>query len=773
MGGLIAAQWSLNETFDSLLGVVKAATSDGIPPGALVVAGSFGATLAVCDMTKLKVETIARSRSSYTIKFLKSKIGYAKGDSADHLTSSDGGVRFLSLACALLCTSNSFFAASTLHAMVLESAPSRLTNDQSMPTLKQLQQLLDALEYKLTRADFAKEVSGWQLDQHHHWPLVNDNMHPSGELIHAMVHAFRAIDRLGAGVTAEIRAYSGVPWIISFTKWCLGMPPSVATSDGIILEPGEYCKVHLYINKSRSIREEVRVLQKIESPDILWYGSQMADSAPWSGMVPVEIYGRQQLSSRGFSALKARKALGEALLFSSSVVMKTLWPEKNSEAGISFHPALGHDNFRWNCPAIDFSRFRSHIFGDERNVISILTKYLNFEDTDAIRLPRGGQLQQFPALEEFLQELIKGCGCSECSHVPTDYEEDGSLGLKIHTPGSFTDLASLAASITGKAAQVYKIDSHCALRRFWAQISIFTAEILALSLYNYNDPVRVSWPGEAKALARAQGTLTSSIYRCTFWPSRMHFCRTTDVLQLATSLLGHEVSEDLNSGTWIASASKGQVIYPLVFDLATPTPRPLLLGGGSGQIFFQNSKINKIVSRSRPSVGAPLVPRDTPLVVDRVLDLCPNNTLEWKVNLTAKDPELYFGRSHCQNTYNPYEVLLTMARSLFVHCEHSENTILPAPADDCVFTNAHFFDKAEDRRSFDTAEAMNNYVSYRNAQNDSGAKPFKIQVMPTDRNDGLRLFAMLSPFPGIVRDRACLQCCIDVCRKSGLEYIVL
>ncbi|KAF1352056.1 hypothetical protein BDV97DRAFT_397107 [Delphinella strobiligena] len=294
MGGLIAAQWGLNETCDSLLGVVRTATSDGVPPGALVVAGYFGATLAVCDVTKMKVERVATNHGYQTIKFLKSKIGYAKGDSADHLASSDGGVRFLSLACALLCMSDSFSAASALHAMVLESAPSSLVNDQMMPTLKQLQQLLAALEHKLTRADFARDVSGWQFGQHQQWPLVNDGMHPSQELIKAMVQSFRAVDRLGTGGIVEIRAYTGIPWIISFTKWCLGVPLSVTTGDGtIILDPGMSCMVHLYINPHRFVQEEVKILQKIERPDVLWSGHQTTGSRPWSGMVSVEVYGCQ------------------------------------------------------------------------------------------------------------------------------------------------------------------------------------------------------------------------------------------------------------------------------------------------------------------------------------------------------------------------------------------------------------------------------------------------------------------------------------------------
>ncbi|KAF1352057.1 hypothetical protein BDV97DRAFT_397108 [Delphinella strobiligena] len=455
--------------------------------------------------------------------------------------------------------------------------------------------------------------------------------------------------------------------------------------------------------------------------------------------------------------------------------MKKIWPEKNADAGIQFHPALGYDNLRRDSPIFDLSRFRSHMFGDERNVILTLSKYLNIVEAEVTPLPIGGQSQRFLALEAFLQQRVKACACFSCFHRPEDYDEDSPVGLKPHTPGSLTNLASLAASITGKGTQSYNLDSECALMRLWAQIAVFTAEILALSLYNCTEALRVFWPGEGAALARAQGKFARSVYQCTFVSCRPEFCLISDVLQFATSLIGHELTSDLKSGTWIASASRGQVIYPLLFEFPALMARPLLLGGGPGQLFFQGSKFDRVVSQTRASTGAPNVPRDVITVVDRLLSLYPNGKgkLEWHVNLAARDPELFFGTSRCQGTYNPHDVLLTIIRSLFVRCEHPEDTVMPSPAADCVFTTSLFFGNWEHTRRYDSEVGMYKYIHMRTLQDESGDRPFKIQVIPTTGNDGLRLFAMLSPIPGIIRDRACIQCCIDVCRKSGLEYIVL
>jgi hypothetical protein len=111
----VTLQWSLNETAGSTLslakGVLKAATTDDVQPIAILAAEAFGATLAMCQETQMKVEIAAKQSHTRFVRFLKSSIGYSKDDCAYHLASSSAGVRFLGLAAALLCMDNPFVAA--------------------------------------------------------------------------------------------------------------------------------------------------------------------------------------------------------------------------------------------------------------------------------------------------------------------------------------------------------------------------------------------------------------------------------------------------------------------------------------------------------------------------------------------------------------------------------------------------------------------------------------------------------------------------------------
>jgi hypothetical protein len=74
----VSLQWALNETAGVTIsvskGLIKAASSDNIQALALIVCEAFGATLAMCQETCMKVERISGMRhESRTVKFLKSQ----------------------------------------------------------------------------------------------------------------------------------------------------------------------------------------------------------------------------------------------------------------------------------------------------------------------------------------------------------------------------------------------------------------------------------------------------------------------------------------------------------------------------------------------------------------------------------------------------------------------------------------------------------------------------------------------------------------------------
>lgn len=159
----VAASWAIAQTVDGALKMsrdaVIAASSDNVQPLALLACEKFGATLAVSTLTRRKIETMIRQQTATPVtKYLLAKIGYAKGGSIDVLAKSSEGLRFLSLASALISTCTTFDAATALEKMVKATAEDK----ELSPTAYQLKDLLEVLEPSLNKARFLDEVVGFQ-----------------------------------------------------------------------------------------------------------------------------------------------------------------------------------------------------------------------------------------------------------------------------------------------------------------------------------------------------------------------------------------------------------------------------------------------------------------------------------------------------------------------------------------------------------------------------------------------------------------------------------
>jgi hypothetical protein len=157
-------QWSLNQTVDSSItlarGIIRAATHDNVQPLALAACERFGTTIAMCDESTRKIEDLIRKVTAPSVvKFLKAQVGYSPDDSAAQLSRSQAGVRFLALVAPFICTMSLFDGALALEAMLRTSA----VDTTLLPTARQLQDLLAALEHRLARSGFADTLLGWEL----------------------------------------------------------------------------------------------------------------------------------------------------------------------------------------------------------------------------------------------------------------------------------------------------------------------------------------------------------------------------------------------------------------------------------------------------------------------------------------------------------------------------------------------------------------------------------------------------------------------------------
>ena len=186
------------------------------------------------------------------------KIGYREGDAAWALAEDEGGVRFLGLAAVLLASCSSIFlAATTLQDLLKRSA----SKSQPLPTLRQLQALLKALEYKLSPALFYDHVCKWST-------LLYDTLAKHGQTTTSATHSFpdsqseliailrpdlpnetsgewadiidclAQLERLGEADFVEVRLSnpSMVGWLIAFVKWCTGLPPTVRIGSVTIVD---------------------------------------------------------------------------------------------------------------------------------------------------------------------------------------------------------------------------------------------------------------------------------------------------------------------------------------------------------------------------------------------------------------------------------------------------------------------------------------------------------------------------------------------------------
>ncbi|KAK5630902.1 hypothetical protein RRF57_006617 [Xylaria bambusicola] len=159
---LVQAQWSLNQTSDSVYsiarGVLEAATSDNVQPLAIMACEQFGNTLAISRETRLRIErTVLPTPEPVTIQFLKAKVGFKKHDCAVQLGINQAGLRFLALAAALISSASNVYCANALMLMLEETT----SDKRLLPTRRHLLDLMSSLDARCRLSGFSDVVFGY------------------------------------------------------------------------------------------------------------------------------------------------------------------------------------------------------------------------------------------------------------------------------------------------------------------------------------------------------------------------------------------------------------------------------------------------------------------------------------------------------------------------------------------------------------------------------------------------------------------------------------
>ncbi|KAH6987168.1 hypothetical protein EDB80DRAFT_898418 [Ilyonectria destructans] len=646
----VALQWGLETTADGGLsfsrGLIQAATTDNVQPIALIACERFGNTIAMCQETCLKIETLVLpTPQPAVIKFIQSTVGYSRNDSASHLGISLAGVQFLSLAAAL-ATVGPFDAATAVSRMLKNTA----TDKTLLPTVRQLRDLLSSLDGRLTRSNFADSIVGWHtwmlcqtrdIDADRRYTLERAKLYPSAEAIEKLVDAFRQLHRIGRSSVAKItiKVTSSAPWVVAFTKWCLGTLPSVFLEDGtpVLDQPGSSVIIVLNTLPTKDDEFVITIHHSIGNPEEL---IAQASTKPWTGMVTIEKYGQWMLQEYSLNRGEDIHALQVFLPYAAKSYVDRF---RFFSGSMPFHRS-------WAGALEAKAEFRTTPFCGDHSVVKILSRMLNVETTMELKkLAQGCSVDKLPSFRLYLTSLKNACGCDKCAY-------DGMKG-------------------------------ECREERFIDNISLFLGDVLALSLFHCsedllvridNDRPRAVLPGQGdfNNAVRSIFTQMAPIYR-----EHIPDCHIESLVDWALQLLGHSgVSVKVAESCWVMSCFKGQAVYPTIFDTCRITRKGYLaLSWVRGALEFDGEKYEIVKTSAEAQKLPPSIDYTTIPSVCGPLNLTPDYTISWRVGATDSALELGLCLSgpSVEIVHNPFNIIQNLGSCLIVErCPHNRDTEL-------------------------------------------------------------------------------------------------
>ena len=761
------AVWSLDHTASSTLSiakdVIRAATTDNVQALALVACEKFGATLAMCPETNKKIEDlIIKVSGPKLVKFMSAQIGYSENDCATQLSQSLAGVQFLGLAAALVSSLSLFEGANALSLLVMASASDKTL----VPTPRQLKDLLGALEHRVYRSGFTDIWVGYQIllirslgasygrNYLPSGPFNRDMMdfmtYPATEGISKLVEAFRELDRLGNVIAITIHASSCAPWVMAFTRWCLGIPPSTYLPNGKSLLDQVDARVTLFTGQDpKSFAFEISIHRSVGGPAELVKFQLSSQSA--FGMINLECFGRVWCQRMGGEESDTYRAMSEALPYALRQVYGLLEPFAFS--GGSEGPDA-RDSYLDRVPSKSLAEFRTRPFPRESTVSNILTRVLKLKNQQKLMsLNEGCLISDLSLLRVCLQRLAEICTCDPCQslhHTPTNASND-----------------SINDSINDRIKLFF-----CKRKALLNDISFYVADILALSLFENPGTLLVTldrsvFPGTSAYAMAVRSIITSG---------KSTVCNSRSIIDWALGLVGHESTIYKPAGKRerdsIISCFKGQAVYPKVFETQNICqPGYLVLYWAPGLLFFNGEKYDRGIGASESYRGVHVSDADEALQDQSVIGpliVKPNMKTEWKVTCREDYLEILLV---CEKAIrNPFDILLNLGSSLILNgCPHDSASPLDGP-DQFAFYKSPIYPMCDRKPFF-------NYTLFLSSKLD---RERKVDVVAVDGSATLRMIAMSGSNPSaavmkmliVIRDHSCLQCCLNLCRRAGCSAVV-
>lgn len=732
----VQCQWSLDQVSHSVYavarGTLRAATSDNVQPLAILACERFGNTIAMSQETCRKMETsVVPTTKPAVVHFLRGTVGYSANDCATQLGTSLAGVQFLGLASALVSTLGPFKGGNALEVMLKSSAADRTL----LPTARQLKDLLASLEHRCLRSGFADSVIGWRTfmfqfirerENHQDWAIGAAHC-PSSEGLQDLVDAFRQLSRIGPStvVKVTVKAYSCAPWVVAFTKWCLGMPPSIYLADGTpileqpdakiaVIEWNEPCAFEIKINHS----VEGLATLLVSSPEQQWVG----------GMVSIEHYGQWLLQRYGLDAGDAYRALEQALPHAIYQVVTKL---KFSEYLVYNHLKEHNSDVELDQSGrkIDESLLCHTLnpFQENRVISKMLSRMLGSKSLPEIgALDDRIRIADLPVVKLHLESLERSCPCPQCAT---------SRGVAMAEPR-------------------YK---SCSKDRFFMNTAFVITDILTLSLFHSPESLLVQVIHNRPGNQKLKDAILSIIK--TGAPSD---CAISSVFNWVYSLLGHDIKDDPTVPRCLMSCYKGQAFYPTLFDVYDIEKRGYLaLTWLPGLLRYNGETYSRVVQPIGFITGPDPVTGVCEENVSHACNLVPDLQLGWQVNIGDGVLAASFTIRDQSEEYSfhlaadPAAIFPNLASALMVEaCPHEAESPLDEYDRFCAYTGPI--------KPLPNTDRIGHICT--------------IGVVAVDGADDLRLYSLSScpqKTPIVMRKKACLQCCLDVCRQTNFPVLIL
>ena len=736
--------WSLDSTASTTISVLKdvmrAATSDNVQPLALISCEKFGATLAMCPETNKKMEDlIVKVSGPKHLRFIKAQIGYSTNDAATQLSRSLAGVQFLGLTSALVSSMGTFEGANTLSIMLIDSASDKTL----LPTPRQLKDLLGVMEHRFLRSGFADIWVGYQIllssglkpsahNDYNEGPYELDDLTklPASEGISQLVEAFRQLNRIGDATSITIRATSCAPWVMAFTRWCLGLPPSIVLPHGKTLPDQLGSPVTLFtVSSADGSGFDISIHRSIGSPaDLL---RSQTSRLNHSRMITVECFGRKMCHAMGGENSMAYKAMCEALPYAvkqSCELVQLLEPfvcfvglpdsdvdETNDKKKEKADRRAEQQAARKRALEIA-ARHRTQPFPDD-SISSVLTEVLKSQHYPQ-RLGDHGPILDLPLVHQHLHSLATSCACQVCT------------GISI--PSLNPD------------RELWK----CEKERFVSSIILYTADILAISLFEGPERLLVS---DCRFRGFEPFNPFQSAISDIVKSGAQTACRPWDIYVYALSLVGHKKDNLENS---VISSFKGQAVYPKVLETGDICqPGYLTLYWAPGLIYFDGEVYDRAIGPvDRELVTNPVI-TEIPRPVTEPLNLYPSMRMKWEV--VRYDGFLVIVLTCGRSMGSAASILSNLTNALAISCPHDR--ALPLRRPDPKSRYIDLFSLAGNEASVSDPEGP-------------------VNLLAVDGDTNLRMFAMSTflplEVPVIIRDNACLQCCLDLCQETGSRLLI-